>query len=155
LADARPRWSWVYVGVVQRDLGRLAGLPNVHVLGARPHDELPAYIRAFDVCTVPYARSRFTETVVPTKINEYLAAGKPVVAADLPTVCEFNAAHDGVLVTAPPRLPEFLDALDAAVQAPFDAAAVARRKQVAAEADWGPRLEQMTALIEARVRTLT
>jgi glycosyltransferase involved in cell wall biosynthesis len=147
LAEARPSWSWVYVGSVQRDLGKLASFPNVHLIGARPHRELPAYIRAFDVCTVPYRHSPFTNTVVPTKINEYLALGKPVVATDLPTICEFNETH-GVLTTAPPRLPEFLAALEAVLQVADQPAAVARRKQVAAQADWTTRLDQMLALVE-------
>ena len=48
MARARPAWTWVYVGTVRRDLGELANLPNVRILGQRPHAQLPALLRQFD-----------------------------------------------------------------------------------------------------------
>ena len=150
LARGRPQWSWVYIGAVMRDLGPLASLPNVHLLGQQPHQQLPRHIAQFDVAIVPYARSRSNETVVPTKINEYLAMGKPVVSTDLPAVRAFNARHQ-VLTTVPPESHSFLAAIDAALSAARDPAAIQRRRQVAAAADWGTRLEQMSALVETQL----
>src|SRR5215213_2662827 len=54
LAQARPRWSWVFVGAVQVEINGLAQLPNVHILGQQPHPSLAHYIRQFDVCLIPY-----------------------------------------------------------------------------------------------------
>jgi glycosyltransferase involved in cell wall biosynthesis len=150
LARARPTWSWVYVGTVQRDLGALAALPNVHLLGPRPHHTLPGLVGQFDVAIVPYAHNRFTATVVPTKINEYLAMGRAVVATDLPAVRAFEERHR-VLHTAPPEPAAFLAAIERALPLAADPAAVRRRREVAAEADWAGRLAQMSALVEAAV----
>ena len=36
----------------------LAALPNVHLLGQRPHDEVPRYVKGFDVGIVPYRLER-------------------------------------------------------------------------------------------------
>ena len=91
-------------------------------------------------------RSAYTETVVPSKINEYLAMGKPVVSTDLPQVCEFNNEHQG-LITAEERPDSFLQAVEHALSLDDDAAVVARRRAVARQGDWAARLEAMSELI--------
>ena len=53
--------------------------------------ELPPYVRGFDVGLVPYRLSEYTANVYPTKLNEYLAMGIPVVATDLTEIRRFNA----------------------------------------------------------------
>jgi glycosyltransferase involved in cell wall biosynthesis len=147
MAKARPSWSWVCVGALQADTTGLAELPNVHMVGQKRHDELVDYIRLFDVCIVPYVNSIYTETVVPTKINEYLAMGKPVVSTDLPTVCEFNEEHR-VLITAPARAEDFLRAIESALSLPKDQATIRHRRRVAELGNWHTRLESMSRLIE-------
>jgi glycosyltransferase involved in cell wall biosynthesis len=149
-ARARPEWSWVCVGALQADTQGLSDLPNVHLLGQKPHEELVNYIRRFDVCIVPYVNSVYTRTVVPTKINEYLATGKPVVSTDIPTVREFNEQHR-VLITSPADSESFVRAVEQALRAPKDAASVRRRRRVAEQGDWGKRLEEMSRLIEESV----
>ncbi len=147
MARARPDWSWVFVGALQADAGELADLPNVHLLGQKPHDALADYIRAFDVCLVPYVSSAFTDTVVPTKINEYLAVGQPVVATRIPAVHAFNEQHD-ILLTASNEPESFLAAIEAALGGPRDAATRQRRREVATLGDWQARLEAMSDLIQ-------
>jgi glycosyltransferase involved in cell wall biosynthesis len=147
MAAARPEWSWVCVGALQADPTGLGSLPNVHLLGQKPHERLAGYIRRFDVCVVPYVNNAYTATVVPTKINEYLAMGKPVVSTDLPTVLEFNERHR-VLVTAPPRAESFLLAVERALRLPKDRATRLRRRRVAETCDWGAQLEAMSDLVE-------
>jgi glycosyltransferase involved in cell wall biosynthesis len=154
MAEARPEWSWVCVGALQADTSGLAELPNVHMLGQKPHDELVDYIRRFDVCIVPYVNSVYTETVVPTKINEYLAVGKPVVSTDLPTVCEFNEEHR-VLFTAPARAESFLSAIETALAQPQESATVQHRRRVAELGDWRTRLEAMSHLLEESLEAKT
>ena len=151
-ARARPDWSWVFVGAIQTEVGELATLPNVHIVGQRPHNELADYIRAFDVCIVPYVKSAYTETVVPTKINEYLAMGKPVVSTELPAVCDFNRQYN-ILLTSPAEPESFLRALDAARAEPVDEQVLRRRREVAALGSWETRLEEMSKLIERELET--
>ncbi len=59
---------------------RLHGMRNVHFLGPKPPDILPAYINVFDVCINPQLVNQVTIGNYPRKIDEYLATGKPVVA---------------------------------------------------------------------------
>jgi glycosyltransferase involved in cell wall biosynthesis len=147
MARARANWSWVYVGPIQIKTTKLKGLDNVHLFGHRPHRELPNYIAQFDVCTVPYMKSAYTRTVVPTKINEYLAMGKPVIATPLPSVCDFNRQHD-VMSIADTNPPSFIRAIEHALASPGDRATTDRRRRVAALSDWRMRLETMSGWIE-------
>lgn len=146
MARSRPDWSWVLVGAPEVPLHDLAGLPNLYLLGQRPHHELARYIRTFDVCIVPYRRSAYTETVVPSKINEYLAMGKPVVSTNLPSVCDFNDKHQ-VLITAEGHPESFLRAIEEALSVGEDETLIARRRAVARQAEWTARLEEMSELI--------
>jgi glycosyltransferase involved in cell wall biosynthesis len=147
MARARPSWSWVFLGAPQVPLEKIEGLANVHLCGQQPHAELMRHLRLFDVCIVPYLNTAETSTVVPTKINEYLAAGKATVATRLPTVCEFNDQHQ-ILTTATASAFEFLEAIEREVPTAHDPRLRAKRRQVAALADWQNRLEEMSALIE-------
>ena len=100
VARRLPHVTFVFVGPPQCDLSRLAACPNVVLLGGKPHASLPAYIRAFDVGIVPYRLSDYTSNVYPTKLNEYLAMGIPVVATDLIEIRRFNDRHDSAIVEA-------------------------------------------------------
>jgi glycosyltransferase involved in cell wall biosynthesis len=150
MAIKRPNWSWICVGALQAALGDLDGLPNVYLTGERPHTELVEYIRQFDVCIVPYLNSAYTATVVPTKINEYLAVGKPVVSTALPPVCEFNNEHQ-ILITTAAESESFLNAIGQALAMPRDEETRWRRRRVAELGDWGARFNEMCRLIEESV----
>lgn len=82
IALSNPAWSVVLVGPEDETFinSRLHGIPNIHFLGRRPLAQLPAYIKAFDVCINPQLNNTITRGNYPLKIDEYLAMGKPVVA---------------------------------------------------------------------------
>ena len=147
MAQARPDWQWVCVGPAQRNVGRLAALQNVELRGEFQHDQLARHIETFDVGIVPYVRSTFTETVVPTKINEYLAMGIPVVSTNLPSVTE-SYSWEGAVIAIEPSLDAFVAAIESALALPKDQASKDRRRSVAALGDWQVRLEQICRLIE-------
>lgn len=147
MALRRPDWSWVCVGALQAALDDLKSLPNVHLTGERPHSELVNYVRQFDVCIVPYVNSAYTATVVPTKINEYLAVGKPVVSTALPPVSDFNDEHR-ILITTAADPESFLRAIAQALAMPRNEETRLRRRRVAELGDWRARFGEMVQLIE-------
>ena len=84
VAAARPEWQLVMVGpVVKIDPDSLPQHPNIHYLGQKGYDELPAYLAGWDVALLPFARNEATRFISPTKTPEYLAAGKPVVSTSI------------------------------------------------------------------------
>lgn len=81
VAKERPAFQLVMLGpVVKIDPATLPRRPNIHWLGQRPYQDLPAYLRGWDVAIMPFALNEATRFISPTKTLEYLAAGKPVVS---------------------------------------------------------------------------
>ncbi len=90
VASKMPDVSFVLIGDVRVELGALANLPNVYLLGRKPYAELPKFLANFDVGLIPFVRNQLTESVNPIKLREYLAAGVPVVSTDLPEVRRYS-----------------------------------------------------------------
>jgi glycosyltransferase involved in cell wall biosynthesis len=105
-----------------------------------PYGEVPAYVKAFDVCVNPYVLDGVAEHCSPLKLYEYVATGKPVVSVDMPEAHTF----DGLISIA--RSPdEFIGMVENAV-AHDDGLAKAR--QVAAQTHtWSMRFERVVAIL--------
>lgn len=65
-------------------LERLRRHPQVQMPGEVRYAELPQWLARFDVCLIPFQRVPLTLATNPVKVYEYLSAGKPVVATELP-----------------------------------------------------------------------
>jgi len=92
LALAQPEWSFVLIGPIGRLAAteKIQGLANVHTLGRRRYEDLPSYVKGFDVCLNPYVVDETAMSCSPLKLYEYLAAGKPVVSVDMPEARKFD-----------------------------------------------------------------
>ncbi len=66
--------------MIKVDPASLPRRPNLHYLGQKSYGELPGYLKAFDVCLMPWALNDATKTISPTKTLEYMAGGKPIVS---------------------------------------------------------------------------
>jgi glycosyltransferase involved in cell wall biosynthesis len=87
VADLRPDWQFVMIGpVVKIDPASLPQRANIHWLGGRRYDELPAYLANWDVGFMPFAINESTKFISPTKTPEFLAAGLPVVSTAITDV---------------------------------------------------------------------
>jgi glycosyltransferase involved in cell wall biosynthesis len=81
LADLEPHLQLVMVGPIAKIApSDLPCRPNIHWLGIKQYAELPSYIAGWDVALLPFAHNDATRFISPTKVPEYLAAGKPVVS---------------------------------------------------------------------------
>jgi len=84
MADLRPDWQFVMIGPVVKiapeDLPRRS---NIHYLGGKNYDELPAYLSGWNVALMPFAINESTRFISPTKTPEYLAAGLPVISTPI------------------------------------------------------------------------
>jgi glycosyltransferase involved in cell wall biosynthesis len=68
--------------------------------GMQPYAALPRFIRSSDVCINPFELNGITEKILPTKLFQYLACGKPVVATKLPGTTPFLSGEDDGVVYA-------------------------------------------------------
>ncbi len=99
IADAHPEWSLVMVGpVVKVDPGDLPQRANLHYLGPKTYDQLPAYLAGWDVALMPFAINESTRFISPTKTPEYLAGGKPVVSTAIVDVKRHYGELEAVCV---------------------------------------------------------
>ncbi len=84
LAERRPNWQFVILGpVVKIDPALLPHGPNVHYLGMKAYQDLPAYFGQWNAAILPFALNESTRYISPTKTPEYLAAGLPVVSTPI------------------------------------------------------------------------
>ena len=128
IAGSLQHGTLVLVGGLNTDPAPLAH-PRIRLLGRRDYADMPAYVQAFDACLVPFARTRLTAGVNPIKLREYLAAGRPTVATELPETVPYA---DGALLPLTAVLTAFglatiyrLDAQDGGRQAVWVAIGVA------------------------------
>ena len=146
-ARARPRWSLVFVGpAADPPPPAVRDAPNVHFLGPRPADSLPAYLKAADAGIIPYRGGRFLADCYPTKVFEYLAAGKPVVSAAIPALDEL-----GDLVVTARTAEEFVAGLDRVLAEAGGDSAAARRVEAARPRTWDARVAAASAAVRQRL----
>lgn len=119
-------------------------LPNVIFAGSRRLEELPPLLQHMDCALIPFLCNTLTFSIYPLKINEYLAAGKPVVSTsfsdDIRTFahCTYLAEdHDSFLQKIENALSENNPEL------------VSRRSAVAHENTWEARIQQLWETIKS------
>jgi glycosyltransferase involved in cell wall biosynthesis len=94
LASAYPNSSILLIGPIMlmpcEELNELKKCQNVFFIGKRPYNLLPSYLKAFDVCIIPFKMNELTKSVNPVKLYEYLAGWKNVVSTALPEINKYN-----------------------------------------------------------------
>lgn len=87
IAQLRPKWQFIIIGpVIKIDPETLPRLGNIHYLGSKTYNELPAYLSGWDIAMIPFVLNDSTKYISPTKTPEYLAAGKPVISTSIKDV---------------------------------------------------------------------
>jgi UDP-galactopyranose mutase len=99
------------VKISEEDLPRR---PNIHYLGGKTYDQLPAYLSGWDVALMPFAMNESTQFISPTKTPEYLAGGKPVVSTPIKDVVRHYGELEGVKIAS--TADEFVAACDEALE---------------------------------------
>ncbi len=147
LADAQGAASIALVGpMIKVDPASLPRRANLHYLGQKTYDELPAYLKGFDVCIMPWALNEATKTISPTKTLEYMAAGKPIVSTAVRDVVRDH----GDLVFVANDAGEFLELAEGAL-GKFDADRAEAERQRAADRGWDATALAMRKLIAQRL----
>lgn len=101
LAALRPDWHLVMLGpVVKISPETLPKAANIHYLGSKTYDELPAYIASWNVAIMPFAINDATRFISPTKTPEYLAAGRRVVSTPIVDVVNDYGKKNLVAIAA-------------------------------------------------------
>lgn len=132
LAERFPEASIVMAGPFAKvERGELPDRPNIHWLGQQSYADLPALVKGFDVCLMPFALNDATRYINPTKTLEYMAAGKPIVSTAIADVVR----NFTPIVEVAHSQEGFVDAVERAWRRP-DADLIEQGIARAADATW-------------------
>ncbi len=130
-----------------------AGLDGARFLatGQVPPDAVPLYLSAFDVCAMPHPwTEQFAYYTSPIKLFEYMAAGRAIVASNLPAFAEVLAEGETALLVPP----DDTAALAGAIRRLRDDPALRERLGARARAEalarytWAARAATIKAFVE-------
>ena len=145
IADLKPEWNFIMVGPVvkisEEDLPRR---DNIHYLGQRAYDDLPAILGDWDAAMMPFAMNESTRYISPTKTPEYLAAGLPVASTPIADVVVPYGEMGFVHIASTPE--EFVDAIEKGLNEDAEE----RREKASrflGQNSWDRTFEQMYSLI--------
>jgi glycosyltransferase involved in cell wall biosynthesis/tRNA A-37 threonylcarbamoyl transferase component Bud32 len=135
LASARPNWNFVLIGGIESaDISWLEKSNNIFLLGEKPYELLPCYLRHFDTCIIPFKKTLLTEATNPVKLFEFLSAGKSVVATDLHEL-RYYQEYVGLVST----VDEWLGAIELALK-DYAPVQVTKRMRFARQNTWDERM---------------
>lgn len=138
----RPDWSFVFIGLdktpehlMSEELNAFQRLPNVHVIGRRTLQEIPAYLKGCDVCAIPWVINELSLSGSPLKLYEYLASGKPVVSTPLHHLLPL-----GSVIAFASNANEWIAAIEAALRGDGHGT-IDARQSIARENTWEKKVD--------------
>lgn len=139
--QATPQYQYLFVGrVTQTEYQkRLQQYPNVVLVGAQPPIVLPSWVQQFDVCWIPFIKNELTAGIYPLKINEYLAAGKPVVSTSFSDLTDFES-----VISIADNVEEMCQCFKLNYQN------ATKRRDFAAKNAWRARAQDLLALMQPK-----
>jgi len=153
IAAMRPDWQFVMIGpVVKIEESELPRRQNIHYLGSKSYDELPAYIGRWDVAMMPFAMNESTRYISPTKTPEYLAAGRPVVSTPIRDVV--RPYGEKGLVEIASTAEEFVNGIERALNSDIEKRR-AKADDFLSNMSWDNTFYEMQRLIDAAVAART
>lgn len=144
LVEHMPEADFQFVGRMPNEgvFDKLQDYSNIKFLGSKKPDEVPGYLLNMDVCIIPYLKTETTKGVYPLKINEYLAAGKPVVMSDFALIRDLSCVVD---VANNPE--HFLQLIKKNLKSTEDQ--VKLRTKVSSRNSWEKKAEELSHAIES------
>lgn len=121
----------------------LAKGKNIHYLGMRTYDELPNYLKKFDIAMMPFAMNEATHFISPTKTLEYMAAYKPIVSTPVYDVVR-DYSHCVHIVSTPL---EFLNAVNSVMAYKDKEALMLNFDKILADTSWDSTVQKMREIL--------
>ena len=138
VAELLPDVSFVLIGDATCSMDALLMRPNVHWLGKRPYEQIPALGSGFDVALMPWLDNEWIKNSNPIKLKEYLALGLPIVTTPFP---ELDHQPESLHIAV--GASDFAVAIEAALGQATDRAAV---RGVVENHSWDRKAEELQEL---------
>lgn len=140
VARERPTWCFVLIGQCfdgSDQCLRSAGLDNIVLWPAQPHQMLPHCIASFHIQLIPLELNQITQATSPIKLFEYMAAGKPILASAMPECLRYRCV--AVYHTAE----EFIETAEKLRELPPDSEYFQHMAREAKENTWEKRVDEI------------
>ncbi len=152
-ADLSEVGTVVIIGAISdrlagRDWDRARRHPKCFFLGARPHHELPDWMRAFDLALIPYKHTRLNRACSPMRLFDHLASGRPIVATD---ACQQVASFSEYVAVGPSSF-AITESVKRVLRIPRDSEDDERQRSFARTQTWRDRAEAIWQIVEATSR---
>jgi glycosyltransferase involved in cell wall biosynthesis len=144
VAAELPDVSLVLIGDATHPMDRFEKYSNVHWLGFRPYEQIPAYGSGFAVGIMPWLDNPWIAHANPVKLKEYLALGLPVVSTPFAEIAYYT---DRVRVA--PTAADFVAAIRSTLADGGPGTPQARRDSVLG-ASWVARSDELIGLVEGQ-----
>lgn len=96
VAEKKKNWLWILVGVNYDHSLNASGIDrfsNIIYIDPQPYKELPSFLKAFDIATIPFIINEITLSTSPVKLFEYMAAKKPIIASKMPECLKYKSVN--------------------------------------------------------------
>jgi glycosyltransferase involved in cell wall biosynthesis len=143
VAEARRDLIFRVVGPIRRPLELLRRSPNVEIAGPVANSEVPREISDADIVIVPFRTGPLIAATDPLKVYEALAAGRPVIATEMPQLARFRPT---VQIGRTPA--DWLAAIKKLEEDPSAADVARMRLAVARNEDWSVRFDAIGAALQ-------
>ena len=145
IATQHPEYVLLLVGPTGPDFerSRLEKFPNVIKTGSKLLSELPAYVRFMDCGIIPFLCNKLTESIYPLKLNEYLAAAKPVVTTNFSP--DLNEFEDVIKIASTKK--EFVASLSVELRTDSEEKQLSRVKKAAGNT-WEARVQEFWRIVD-------
>lgn len=155
----RPDWDGLIIGGhpqerdlprVQQRLGDLGLATRVRITGLLPQTQVAEALASADVLILPNVQTTISERYTsPLKLFEYLAAGRAIIASDLPAIREVLTHDDTALLVEASNAAALATALDRLADEGTRRALAARASALAPTFTWDRRAERLDAAFTA------
>jgi glycosyltransferase involved in cell wall biosynthesis len=143
--------STPYLEQVMEKVHSLGLENNVHFIGPRKLEDLAGEIERCDVGVIPNQQNTFTEINTPTRIFEYLATGKPVIAPSTAGILDYFGPGS-LLFFRPGDTADLANAIEFVAKHPREAVDIAEAgRQVYLEHTWQREREKLVGVVAGLV----
>lgn len=150
VADRHPDWHFVLLGpIVKIDPAILPIRSNIHYLGPKRYEQLPAYMSSWDIGLIPFADNPSTRFISPTKTPEYLSAGLPIISTPIKDVVQTYGINGMVDIAA--NADEFEHYAKAILKRPGKRERMAVTDRFLAKTSWDTTYYDMQSLIASTI----
>jgi len=93
IAQNRPDYDVIIAGPDEGPLeeSNIQALDNVTYLGKVAYSTLPELFSSCDICLIPHKDNKYSQSMSPLKLFQYLASGRPVVSTDIGGIDHWKA----------------------------------------------------------------